>query len=110
MSQFNDIGNYVFISYSREDNTYARKLAETLGEQGFEVFIDDRIDYGDRWWRTIVEAIRSCSAFLVIMTPESENSEWVEREILLARREEKPIYPLLLRGKGNPLLISGLLN
>jgi hypothetical protein len=40
------------------------------------------------------------------MTPDSEESEWVEREILLAQREGKPIFPLLLRGQENPLLIT----
>jgi formylglycine-generating enzyme required for sulfatase activity len=40
------------------------------------------------------------------MTPDSEESEWVEREILLAQREGKPIFPLLLSGQENPLLIT----
>jgi len=40
------------------------------------------------------------------MTPDSEGSEWVEREILLAQRERKPIFPLLLYGQENPLLIT----
>jgi hypothetical protein len=68
--------------------------------------MDDRIDFGDRWWREIVEAIRASAAFVIVMTPESEESEWVEREILLAQREGKPIFPLLLRGQENPLLIT----
>ncbi len=97
---------HVFISYSRRDQEYARKLADDLREHDVEPWLDDRIDFGNRWWRTIVKAIRGCAAFVVVMTPESEESEWVEREILLAQRERKPILPLLLRGKGHSLLIT----
>ena len=97
---------HVFISYDRDDQPYARSLASSLHERGFEIWMDDRIDFGTRWWREIVKAIRASAAFVVVMTPDSEESEWVEREILLAQDERKPIFPLLLRGKVNPLLIS----
>jgi formylglycine-generating enzyme required for sulfatase activity len=97
---------HVFISYAREDQAYARRLADNLRERGFGVWMDDRIDFGDRWWREIVRAVRASAAFIVVMTPDSEDSEWVEREILLAHAERKPIFPLLLRGKVNPLLIT----
>ena len=100
------MGNHVFISYSRKDQTYARKLADDLRKRGFEPWMDDRIDFGDRWWRTIDRKIRTCAAFVVVMTPDSEESEWVEREVQLALREVKPIFPLLLRGTGFSLLIT----
>ncbi len=98
--------SHVFISYSRQDQAYARKLADHLLESGYDVWIDDRIDYGDRWWKTIVEAIQGCAAFVVIMTPDAEESEWVEREVLVAQRERKPIFPLLRRGRALTLLIT----
>ena len=99
--------SHVFISYSREeDQPYARKLADELRKQDIEVWLDDNVGHGARWWRTIVKQVRTCAAFIVLMTPESEESEWVEREILLAEDEGKPILPLLLRGKRNPLLVQ----
>ncbi len=97
---------HVFISYSRQDQPYARKLADDLRADGVEVWLDDRVDFGDRWWRTIVKAIHACAAFVVVMTPESEESKWVEREVLLAQREGKTIFPLLLRGAGHALVIE----
>lgn len=83
------MGNHVFISYSRKDQTYTRNLADDLRKRGFDVWLNDRIDFGDRWWRTIVRAIRACAAFVVVMTPESEKSERVEREVHLALRERR---------------------
>ncbi len=100
------MANHIFISYSRTDQSYARKLAEELRQRAFEVWIDDRIDYGSRWWRTIVKAIHNCAAFIVVMSPAAEESDWVEKEIMLAQDEKKPIFPLLLQGKRFALLIN----
>ena len=61
------MSDYVFISYSRKDQTYARELVTDLRASGFEVWIDDRIDFGSRWWQTIVEAVRGCTALIVVM-------------------------------------------
>jgi acyl carrier protein len=100
------MAGHVFISYSREDRAYARELADDLRRCGFEPWIDDRIDYGDRWWRTVVRAIHDCACFVVVMTPDSDESEWVEREVHVALRREKPLFPLLLRGEEFALLIT----
>ena len=72
------MGNHVFVSYSRDDQPYVRELESALRERGFEVWIDDRLGSGDRWWREIDLAIRGCAAFIVVMTPEAGKSEWVE--------------------------------
>ena len=96
----------VFLSYSREDDTYVKKLLGYLRKEGLSVWADDQIDYGDRWWKTIVARIRNCVAVVVVMTPSSEKSEWVEREILFALNQKKSIFPLLLKGEPFPLLLS----
>lgn len=100
------MGGHVLVCHSRKDQDYTRKLVDDLRRWGFEVWVDDRVDFGDRWWRTIVEAIHSCAALLVVMTPDSEKPEWVDKEVLLAIDEEKPIFPLLLRGKRHSLLVD----
>ena len=94
--------SHVFISYSKKNRDYARKLADHLLSLGFDVWIDDRIDYGDMWERTIFKAIEDCAVFLVIMTPESYASNWVLREINYADRRKKPQFPLLLAGEEFP--------
>ncbi len=90
--------SHVFISYSRRDSAYARKLADHLLSLGFDVWIDDRIDYGDDWWRAINRAIKACEVVVVVMTPDSDQSRWVQREITLADELAIPTYPLLLAG------------
>jgi formylglycine-generating enzyme required for sulfatase activity len=98
--------NHIFISYAREDQPYARGLADHLRQRDFDVWMDDRIDFGDRWWQTIIQALRASAALVVVMTPQSEKSEWVHREVLLALDDHKPVFPLLLRGERFPLLID----
>lgn len=97
--------SHVFISYGKKNQDYARKLADYLLEQGFDVWIDDKIDYGTKWWRVIVRAIEECAAFIVIMTPESGASDWVEREVMLALQWNKSVFPLLLSGENWPLFV-----
>jgi formylglycine-generating enzyme required for sulfatase activity len=97
---------YLFISYSHHDQAYVRALENDLRQHGFGVWIDERIDYGERWFRTVVQALRASAACLVVMTPQAEQSEWVEREVQLALQEKKPIFPLLLDGRGLPILIT----
>lgn len=90
--------SHIFISYSKKDRDYARKLADRLLAEGFSVWIDDRIDYGEDWWRTIVTAIKDCAAFVVIMSQNSDDSRWVQREVTIADELRKPTFPLLLAG------------
>ena len=38
--------SHIFISYSHKDSEYVEKLEQKLIEEGFNVWIDHRIDYG----------------------------------------------------------------
>lgn len=91
---------HVFISYSKLDITFARKLRGTLQSAGIPVWMDETaLVPSERWWRQIEANIKSCSAFIIIMSPNSQSSDWVEREILLAEKLKKPIFPILLAGE-----------
>ena len=90
--------SHIFISYSKKNKDYARKLADHLIASGFDVWIDDRIDYGSEWEEAIQKAIEACAAFLIIMTPEARESKWVKRECQFAESRGKPQFPMLLSG------------
>jgi hypothetical protein len=94
--------SHVFISYSTKNASYAHGLADSLVSHGFDVWIDNaQLRSGDDWWQQIVQALRACSAFAVVLTPESDQSRWVQREITLADNWNKPMLPLLLAGDIN---------
>ncbi|MBK9750722.1 MAG: SUMF1/EgtB/PvdO family nonheme iron enzyme [Chloroflexi bacterium] len=98
--------SHIFISYSRENQTYAGQLVDELLRRGFDVWIDDRIDFGDNWEREIFKAIDMCAAFIVIMTPASYASDWVLRECQYAEKRKKPPFPVLLEHEEFPRYIS----
>jgi hypothetical protein len=91
--------SHVFVSYSKKDKDYVLKFVDRLLDEGFDVWIDNRgLRSSEDWWRAIVEALRDCSAFVVVLTPNSDASEWVQLEITLATKYKKPRFPVLLSG------------
>ena len=90
--------SHVFISYSKKNKSYALKLADYLITSGFDVWIDDRIDYGAAWEDAIQKAIEDCAAFIVIMSTDSRKSQWVRAECEYAAQNGKLAFPLLLEG------------
>ncbi len=97
---------HVFISYSRQDQNYAQCLKNAFTEHNLPYWLDERIAPGDEWWNDIDHAIASCACLVVLMTPTSKASRWVQREILLAEDRGKPIFPLLLAGDNWPLFVD----
>jgi len=89
---------HIFISYSHKDKDYVHKLQEALKSEGFDVWIDDRIDYGDEWPIVIQERLDACDAFILVATENSFKSKWVQKEVTRAQRINKPFFPLLLSG------------
>jgi hypothetical protein len=92
------VSGHAFISYSHKNGPYVDRLAAFLTEAGIPVWFDKEIIDGDRWTTVIREQIDSCAAVVVVMTPEAERSDWVEREIARAQQLHRPILPLLLAG------------
>ncbi len=89
---------HIFISYSHTDAEYAHALADSLHGMGLEVWIDARLDYGSQWPLEIQKQLDSCDAFILIMSPRSFASDWVQSELQRAKRKLKPIFPVLLEG------------
>jgi serine/threonine protein kinase len=100
------VPKHLFISYSRRDKDYAQQVCDYLSHNGFEVWIDSKIEYGTTWFEEIDDAIKNCAAFVPVMTPEARTSDWVRKEILLAMDYKKPIFPLLLEGDRFPILVD----
>ncbi|MGG6242799.1 GUN4 domain-containing protein [Nodosilinea sp. AN01ver1] len=91
--------SFIFISYSRQDQAYVSLLAQALETHNLPVWLDDRIDYGTTWPRVIQDQLEQCQVFVVVMTPRSEASHWVQCELSLALELKKPIYPILIEGR-----------
>jgi hypothetical protein len=90
---------HVFISYRHESGDgYVTRLASYLAGKGIPVWFDREIISGDRWLEVIRHQVDTCSAVVVVMTPQAEASRWVDRELSRAEEMHRPILPLLRAG------------
>ncbi len=93
-----------FFSYSRANSDFALKLGKDLKAAGGSVWIDQLdIPTGARWDEAVENALEESSNFLVILSPESINSENVKDEIGYAIDAGKRILPILIKACTIPL-------
>jgi WD40 repeat protein len=91
---------YYFMSYSREDNVKQRRIVRELRERGVNLWVDvENLTPGTPTWEVEIEkAIRGATGLIVLLSPESNNSEWVRREISFGEQHRKRIFPVLIEG------------
>ncbi len=88
----------VFISYSRKDIKYARRLAGDLEKAGFDVWWDiSDLKGGDDWLRLIPAAIAASQHFVVLLSPDSIKSAWVSKEYTYALANRMKIVPAMIK-------------
>ena len=86
----------VFVSYSRRDSEFVRRLAESVVARGKEVWVDtEGIADGEVFPEAIKRAIEQSDAFLFVITPASVASAYCEHEVEYARELQKRIVPVL---------------
>ena len=78
-----------FISYSTKDEAFAKRLYLRMRDEGLRVwFAPEDIQGGKKLHEQIDEAIRVYEKLLLVLSPNSMNSEWVRTEIRKARKAE----------------------
>lgn len=103
------MSGHIFLSYSRKDIDYVNRLYDWLVGKGFNVWQDvNQLDAGSKWPQEIRDAIDKCGAFILVMTPDSEKSDFVQNEILRAKEKKKEIIPLQLTGKEPWFLLANI--
>jgi hypothetical protein len=86
----------IFLSYSRRNKEYASQLQQQLRSQDLHAWRDETNIPGSAEWAAVIEAaIERMDALVVIVTPESAVSEWVEKECTAFLRNRKPIIPYI---------------
>jgi hypothetical protein len=99
----------IFISYSRKDIAFVRKLAGDLEKAGYSVWWDvSGLRGGDDWVRVIPAAIRASDTFVVVLSPNSAVSEWVEKEYTQALHLRRKIIPIMLEESDVPFGLNNI--
>ena len=104
-------GRHFFISYSRTDTTQKQNIIKQLRARGINLWVDieNLVPGSPAWEREIERALRDAAGIIVLLSPDSNNSEWVRREISFAQQNDKQIFPVLIRGEEDdsvPLRLS----
>jgi hypothetical protein len=89
----------VFISHATLDRNFVeREMIPLLERHGVETwYARTDIKGADGWERTILQGLRWCDHFLVVVSPRSARSRWVKHEVYWAfNKGEKRIVPVLL--------------
>jgi hypothetical protein len=88
----------VFLSYSRKDLEFVERLARDLQAAGLEVWYDlSGLVAGLPWGTEIQKAIRESQYFIAVLSPNSVESQWVEREFLYANNQKLKAIPILYK-------------
>lgn len=92
----------LFLSYSRQDESYAKRLATALEQAGYAVWWDALIEGGTAYSRSIAEALETADVVIVLWTRHSIESDWVKDEAGYGRERHR-LVPLSLDGSQPPL-------
>jgi hypothetical protein len=98
----------VFLSYTRSDSDFARRLANDLEKNGLRVWLDEReIAVGDKLADKLVSGMESSQWIVPVLSPEATSSSWFKRELQLAlhqeeRRRRSLVLPVLYKGDRVP--------
>jgi hypothetical protein len=92
--------HHVFLSYSRVDTEIMKRVKNSLRQAGLKIWTDEGIVPGTPSWKEAIEdAIRETEILVVLMSPDSNKSVWVQREIDYADVQDVQVLALLIRGE-----------
>ncbi len=86
----------VFISYSRRDGDFVRRLHEALCGRGRDVFVDwEDIPPATEWRDELHEGIDDAGAVIFVISPHSLDSRECDAELQRAIDQGKRIVPVV---------------
>src|SRR5512134_2388445 len=96
----------VFTSYSRRDTEIVDSIVAKMSQAGMSVWIDrEAIKAGNAWRVQIVQAIDTCHAFVLMLSPNSAASDNVRKEIDLSQDSGRTIFAVMLEPTKLPAAI-----
>jgi hypothetical protein len=104
--------NHVFISHASENHAQAEAIARQLERNNIRAWISPRdIRAGQDWATEILLGIEQCTAMILLLTMEANNSVFVKREVERAISKQKPVIPVrienVMPSPGLELFVSG---
>ncbi len=95
----------IFLSYSREDQPTARRFADALKREGFDVWWDQTLRSGEAYDEVTEHALRDSRAVVVLWSRQSVSSRWVRAEATVASRAQK-LVPAMIESCDRPVMFE----
>jgi len=95
----------IFLSYNHDDRAVARRFAEALEAQGFDVWWDVTVRSGEAYDEITEVALRAAKAVVVLWSKKSVASRWVRAEAALANRLGK-LAPVTIERCERPVMFE----
>jgi hypothetical protein len=98
-----------FVSYSREDLEFVRRLVEDLKSKGAKIWMDKTdLHPGQDWPAEVEAAVDGCQRMIVVLSPAAAASRQVTNEFMAALEDGKIVIPVLFRDCKPPLQLRRL--
>jgi formylglycine-generating enzyme required for sulfatase activity len=97
----------IFISYKREEQSAARKLADALEKKGWSVWWDPKLRAGERFDDAIEEALKGAKSVIVMWSKLSVRSRYVRDEATYALNRDK-LVPIKIEKVELPFRFEGI--
>lgn len=75
-----DVPPYVFVSYKREDETFARSIIDALAIEGIDTWWDQKIPADTNFRSHIAEMLEKAGCILTIWSKDALHSDWLHDE------------------------------
>ncbi len=98
----------LFVSHSSQDNDWCRPFvaALTTADPSLDVWYDEHgLSGGSAWVQTLQQELQARDVVVLILTPDSLASQWVQEEMQLALATRRTILPVMHK----PSNLSGFL-
>jgi TolB-like protein len=95
----------IFLSYSRDDQSTARRFAEGFEREGFSVWWDATLHSGEAYDQVTEKALREAKAVVVLWSKKSVDSRWVRSEATTGDRN-KTLVPVMIEPCLRPVMFE----
>lgn len=97
-----DASGRIFVSYSREERSWAMNVVTLLEEAGFDVWWDGMLEGGENYLPTTEAALEGADCVVVLWSNISTESHWV-RDEAQSGRDRQCLVPISIDGSLPPL-------
>lgn len=91
----------IFISYSKTDTEFVKRLEADLKAHGFATWVDhSELQGGQQWLDEIQTAVDRSQVVVLVLSPDALLSSWVRKEYRYALTSGRRLIPILYRPCG----------